>query len=412
VLLQAVALYFDRLYLLDPFEAVTDPGTEFGKPAESSRDVKLLEDEALLERISPAEVLGEFGPAVLEAIRSDLDDSDFVALCRNESKAQDWILSLAKVPEPLRQGLLGDSDRAMQKMLGGKAEEARVFSEAGYTEIAISGQGTVETDPGAIRRLMAAQARVPVSGLYAEVGYVGPESRLTGPIEYRFGRYSVEAGEAIMLNHALVASLRLTGATPITDDPFHRKAMTFKLERALAHPAVQDLVDSERVRSGLLALAVLTDAELELPAMAPQVPLERVLEFRDAHAAELDAVRLEFGAVAAEMEATGLTTQFTHELKRTRLPSLRQRFAEAGRARDAWLRARKTELAEVAGGLGVSQLGAGIGLAYGGMPPLALGIAAAAGLAHAAFTAAPAVRRLRAGPAHSDAVVHYLLTLR
>src|SRR2546421_332539 len=42
-----------------------------------------------------------------------------------------------------------------------------------------------------------------------------------GNVEYRYADFPLALGEAIMMNHALFMGLLHSGATPITDDPFH-----------------------------------------------------------------------------------------------------------------------------------------------------------------------------------------------
>src|SRR5437899_7850955 len=76
---------------------------------------------------------------------------------------------------------------------------------------------------------------------YAETGQAYDEYRegYGGDVEYRIADFPLALGEAIMMNHALFADLLHAGATPITDDPFHSRALALKLRRASQDPVVQ-----------------------------------------------------------------------------------------------------------------------------------------------------------------------------
>lgn len=101
LLLKAVALYFDKLYILDPVKA------NFARIGIGNleNDVHLLEQEKILERIAPEEVLRDHESAITSAIQHDLADDGFRRLCASRGNSV-WSLALAKVPQPLRQGSL------------------------------------------------------------------------------------------------------------------------------------------------------------------------------------------------------------------------------------------------------------------------------------------------------------------
>lgn len=73
-LLEAAALYFDKLQIPDP-EKVS--GGDIGHVA---KDVGLLEDKdvGILKRVSPEEVLGDHEAAIAAAIRADLADPELI----------------------------------------------------------------------------------------------------------------------------------------------------------------------------------------------------------------------------------------------------------------------------------------------------------------------------------------------
>jgi hypothetical protein len=75
-LLKVVALYFDKLYILDPEKAT---GGTIGI-GDAARDVALLEKEGILVRLSPEEVLAKYEQEIAAAIRADLQDPEFIEL--------------------------------------------------------------------------------------------------------------------------------------------------------------------------------------------------------------------------------------------------------------------------------------------------------------------------------------------
>src|ERR1043166_1058270 len=98
-LLKVAALYFDKLYILDPNKAT---GGSVG-PGDVAQDVALLERAHILTRVSPGEVLGKYERDMAAAIRADLNDPEFIELCEKSGKAKLWTLALAKVPKEIRE---------------------------------------------------------------------------------------------------------------------------------------------------------------------------------------------------------------------------------------------------------------------------------------------------------------------
>ena len=50
-------------------------------------------------------------------------------------------------------------------------------------------------------------------------------------IEYRYAEYPLPLGESVMTTHALFAGLLHSGATPITDERFHKRVLDLKIYR-------------------------------------------------------------------------------------------------------------------------------------------------------------------------------------
>ena len=82
-LLKAAALYFDKLYILDPEKA---SGGEIGAVTVAD-DIKLLEQEGILERIAPEEIIRQYESALTAAIEGDVKDREFLQLCQTSGRA-------------------------------------------------------------------------------------------------------------------------------------------------------------------------------------------------------------------------------------------------------------------------------------------------------------------------------------
>lgn len=252
-LLKAAALYFDKLYILDPVGASWNI---IGVPSWPARNaVKALKEAGILETVSPSEVLAKFESQIADAIRSDLQTREFIDLCDSRGGGS-WTLALAKVPEEIQK------DQTMRQLMGDFARqaawEAGNYSEhAGeYHEYAESGQAYDE---------------------YRE-GYEGT------PVEYRYADFPLALGEAIMLNHALFGGLLHAGATPLTDDPFHNQVLALKIRTAMEIPAVRGALEDRsrqrQLKADMLGAATLTDTQLNLPILSPELSLEDILEYR------------------------------------------------------------------------------------------------------------------------------------
>ena len=137
-LLKAVALYFDKLYILDPLKSSWD---NIGQTP-ATPDINLLEKEGILVRVSPEEVFLEYETAIADAIRADLNDTDFLQACDRSGRAGRWTLALAKVPKEIRNDpKFQRLDRSMQRLMGDVAREVSAdFGRyvEGYAEIADS----------------------------------------------------------------------------------------------------------------------------------------------------------------------------------------------------------------------------------------------------------------------------------
>jgi hypothetical protein len=289
LLLKAVALYFDKLFILDPVKA------NFARIGigDLENDIHLLEKEGILERIAPEEVLRDHESAIMTAIQRDLADEGFRRLCASKGNAL-WSLALAKVPQPLRQN---PSFRPLEDSM------KRVLTT--YQE---------------------------VYDEYRESG--------SGIVEYRYADYRFEIGEAIMLNHALVGSLLHTEAVPITDDAVHSQILNYKLQSAQQIPEIsvvtQQRAAQQRFAHTQLATQTLTD--LQLGAIPETISVEEILNYRRKHSAELEEARNKLSWMAREVIAQPWTKEFEDELYHRTIPQLNKAFDPVKSSWFSWLK--------------------------------------------------------------------------
>jgi hypothetical protein len=376
-LLKAAALYFDKLFVLDPEQA--SAGTIGAVPAAS--DLKLLADAKILERIPPAEVLHAYEQPITDAIRADVSDREFEALCAQHGTRTAWSLALAKVPKDLRQDArFAPLDQSMQRLLGKTSREV-----------------------------------APTVGMYMEL-YQEIESRPTkvysetqptshGVLEYRYIDLPLPAGEAVMLNHALFAGLLLTDATPLTDDEFHHKVFEHKIARARADARIgkqiEERMQQRRLRHDQLARTVLTDVELGL--LPDNVPLEKILRFRLDHGDELRQAREFLGVFARRVKEEPWSPEFAEHVDHDIMPGIQQAVISAKQSWGAWLKAV---------GLGATTAGAVISLMVAPTPLAPVTILLGA-LPLVTGVAIPGLQlfRERKGTAYENGL-HYMLKFR
>lgn len=326
-LLKAAALYFDKLFILDPLKA---SWATIG-PGEREPELRLLESEGILQRIAPEEVLLRNDKTIGDAIERDLADPEFSKLCAEKAQGR-WTLALAKVPQAVRNDpKYQPLDQAMRSLMNnvGKGSEAR-YIEGTYDEYRESGAGAVE---------------------------------------YRYADYPFMVGEAIMLNHALVGSLLHSDAVPLTDDPLHSRILNYKLQKAREIPEIRDVLENrlkeQRFAGTSAAVQALTD--LQLGVIPQDLSIERILEYRRKHGDELKLARDKLAWMAREIGKEPWTKAFDDEIHHKLIPALHTQMEPAKSSWSSWLKAA-----------GIAVGGASVALGVFGNPltSVAVGVAA------------------------------------
>lgn len=327
-MLKAIALYFDNLYILDPLKS---SWAAMGSGSYES-DLKLLEDEGILKRIAPEEVMHRYEQSISEAIRTDLGDSEFLNLC-NEKSTSTWTLALAKVPAEIRDDPKHHPiDQSMRNILLDVGTD--------YAE----------------RQSVAS----PVYDEYAET--------YQGAIEYRYADYPFSVGESIMLNHALVGSLLHTDAVPITDELIHSKLLNYKLQKAQQLPEIKAVLEQrnkqQKFAHASAAIQALTD--LELGVISDALSLEQILDYRRKHKDELQQAREKLGWMTREIREQPWTREFDDEVYHKLIPELNKAMQPAQKSWSAWTKVT-----------GIAMGGAAVVLGIFGSPltPVAVGVA-------------------------------------
>lgn len=327
-MIKAIALYFDRLYILDPLKSRWS-GIG-GGPFDDQ--IKLLEDEGILVRIAPETVMHQYESSIAAAIKADIADSKFVDLCNQQSTGT-WTLALAKVPEEIRNNpKYKPVDQSMRHIL----------SDVGtaYAEIIPS-----------------------ASTVYDEY-----RETMNGVIEYRYADYPFFIGEAIMLNHALVGSLLYKDAVPITNEAIHSKLLNYKLQQAQQIPEIKDVLEQRQKKlqfaHASAAIQALTD--LQLGVIPTEITVEQILKYRDKYQDELNQARSKLAWMSREISETPWTMEFDDEVSHKLIPEL---HAAMEPAKQSW-----SSMAKLAG---IALGGAAVALGIFGSPltPVAVGVA-------------------------------------
>lgn len=329
LLLKAAALYFDKLYILNPVRACWD-GIGQGP---LNDDLILLEQEHILERIVPETIMHKYERIISASIRADMNDPEFLKLCKESGRAGKWTLALAKVPGDIR-------DEPMQRIMGDVARDLSHDFTA-YNEQRDTNDGT---------------------------------------IEYRCADFSLPMGESIMINHALFAGLLETGATPLTDDPFHSKVLALKIRRALQVPEISSILEDRakkrELKASLLAMTALTD--LELAILSPKIPMADILKYRHENEGELTETRRQLGMLARKIREEPWTEGFASTLDSTTIPDIQESLIKAKKTQKTWFRSTWGRRVLNAARVAVGAASVGISLSMAATPLLPLAVATGA----------------------------------
>jgi len=313
LLLKAAALYFDKLFILDPLKA----SWAMIGPGERESDLQLLESEGILQRVAPEDVLLRNDKTIADAIERDLADPEFMNLCAGK-EGKRWTLALAKVPLAIRNDpKYHPLDQAMRTMM----TDVGVGSGSRYVE------GTYDE--------------------YREVG--------AGSVEYRYADYPFAVGEAIMLNHALVGSLLHADAVPLTDDPLHNRILSYKLQKAREIPEIRDVLESRQQEQRFAGMSAAAQAltDLQLGVIPEDLTIDQILEYRRQHGDELQLVRDKLAWMAREIACEPWTKAFDDEVHHKLIPALHAQMEPAKSSLSSWLKAAAIAVGGAAAVLGI-----------------------------------------------------------
>src|SRR5216683_6913681 len=133
-ILRAAALYFDRLFILDPEKA--SAGVIGAEPILD--DLDLLKKEGILVPVAPETVLGGLSGEISKAVQDDLKDEGFLQLCRRAGQASRWTIALSKLPDDKK------LDEAVKSFMRDQARSAGTRKNANvpvYDETAMTALG-------------------------------------------------------------------------------------------------------------------------------------------------------------------------------------------------------------------------------------------------------------------------------
>lgn len=327
-MLKAIALYFDKLYILDPLKS-SWAGIGSGPYEE---DIKLLESQGILERVAPEAVMHQYEKSIANAIRADLSDNVFLDQCNHESTGT-WTLALAKVPIEIRDDLAHQPiDQSMRNIL--------LDAGTNYAEV-----------------------QAVDSPVYDEF-----RESLDGDVEYRYADYPFSVGEAIMLNHALVGSLLYADAVPVTDEAIHSRLLNYKLQKAQQIPEIKAVLEQRQKQQQFAhasaAIQALTD--LEFGVIPDDLSMEQILKYRQKHQGELEQVRDKLAWMTREISEQPWTKEFDDEVYHKLIPDLNKAMQPAQQSWSAWIKMAGI----TAGGVAVA-----LGIFGSPLTPVAVGVA-------------------------------------
>ena len=388
-LLKVAALWFDKLFILDPGGASWDT---IDAEQHVYNALRTLNEAGILEIITPSTVLAQYEKHIAEAIRRDMSDPEFLELCEAHAQSSGkrrWTLSLAKVPQDVQ------TDQKLRHLMGDFARDvaglAAQFGErTGNKEVAE----------------------------YAAKGQSFDEYRETykGVVGYRYADFPLPLGEAIMLNHALFAGLVHAEATPLTDETFHSKLLDLKMRRVrdipVLHQALEDRARRSQIKADDLAITTLRDSRLELPVLHPEFQLQDILEYRRAHADALGEAREKLGIMAQGIRTQPWTEEFRDDMEHGPLKEIRQQLGQVRKARDSWVLGKRKTTGVALAGIGVAAASVVLSLVVAPLTPIALVTAGLSLTSDVAIPGAEWLSDLREGQKTlGENGMHYLLRI-
>jgi hypothetical protein len=330
-LLKTAAIYFDKLYILDPEKA---SGGSIGiDDPDLAKDISLLESKEvqILERVNPEDVVQKYERAIANAVHDDMNDPEFLGHCSTSEKRL-WTLALAKVPKDIREKpKYQPKDQAMQRLMGDLprrvARDVVTYDET-YVEV--------------MHPILDQEF------VYDELRESDREE-----IEFRYADFPIEIGESIMINHALFSGLLHSDATPLSDDEFHHKSLEIKIKRAREIPELGKILDDmkrgDQIREAMLASRAIQDRQLDLPIIRPDQPLEEILNYRLKNKDVLEETRAKLAWLARSIKEQPWTREFDEKIHRSVIPKeIRPLLQENEKARNSWLKLTGMGLAATA----------------------------------------------------------------
>lgn len=343
-LLNASALYFDKLHILDPNKASWD---RIGA-VHASEEVAFLRKKKILQPIDPADVLKKYETQIAASIRADMNDPEFLKICNVYGKQKRWTLALAKVPKAIRKDpKYQPVDQAMRILMGDFSREMSV-NAGQYQEEYLE---------------------------YAETRETYNESHET--YEYRYADYPLALGESIMINHAIFAGLLHAEATPITDNSFHKRVLEYKIKKASEVPEIRDVLEdrfrSPQLKKDFFTQYLLTDKQIEIPALSSGIPIEEIYDYREKHQENLKQLRRKMGQLSRTIKDLPLTNEFEKEVDAA-IGSLDKELEELEKQRNSWLKDKKVKIGLSAAGIAAGAASTTLSLILSATPLAPIGL--------------------------------------
>jgi hypothetical protein len=251
--LNRALLYFDKIYVINPWEVMTDRSSRSEPPEYWYRadNMQRLADKGIVNYISTSELVEKYGKSVANYAREDMEDKEFKRYCDDKGEPT-WEIATVKIPQEFR--------KFLQEMLN---IPDNVF-ERNVVELPF---------------------------------YVSEALMLNHTLSALNGTNLVPFTDKSIHDTILKRKLELK-----MNNPYHRRDLIDK-----------DYVNKENPNTDMTALTVINET-IPSPSLSG-LDLDKILEFRDKHSESLGKFRDKMAALANEIHTNYWDDEFKNKVK-------------------------------------------------------------------------------------------------
>lgn len=354
--LNTAVIYFDKLSVMDPnfsfcHDTSSSAPVEYleeyiecltGDKKEYASRVQLLVKEGLLEVVDPRDSFSKAGNLIVDSVRKDIRDSQFLEVCQPLMHLS-WVISAAKLP--------GDADLLLRDLLV-TVPPPQVSLEDLLRDVRDRMvEMTYSYDP------CASEGGFPIMPIRPGIGperAVWPGDDVIRPVQSEtFDEVASRnvvvpfvLGESIMLTHALAATT-LRKAIPFSDGNFHFSAMNAKITAAKNDRQFQQFLEDELHISAYKGAALTEEVfNASVPSLE-HIETEEILRFKEKRAETIEDFKIQMRKLASAIQVNPWDKEFRKHaaaaIQTEVRPALNELKKEINRyGREFWLDALKT----------------------------------------------------------------------